>query len=675
MPWTVDPFVFQPLPLGSVKPTGWIKDDLQLSADGLAGHLHDFYRYVAQSSWTGGTQEYSALNEGFPYWFNGLVYLAYGLDDDRLKGQVREAVSAVLDRQAPDGWLGPEKGHSRNFWARYPFFLGLIGLVEADHSYRDNVLDALHKFNKLMNTMLHNGYTGYLYHTNDTVGSFDTSWGRVRVCDLLISLQWMLENDPRNHGDLLVDNMRLLVKEALPWDEWYEQGTYPTQDLVTLPAAQISDTYYFQHGVNVGQGLKAGAVFRRLSKKSADAKLSRDAVRLTEEYHSAPYGVNLADERLEGLTPYYGTELCTVVETMYSLSYLYEALGDANFADSAENAAFNALPAMLTADKWAHQYVQQPNQPWSQNLAEGTPFYNVNPWGQTFGLEPNYPCCTVNHPQGLPKYLAAMFSGVGKGGKDGIAHTLLGPAKAKWTLAGGNGVRIECSTNYPFGNVLTYQISAKKAFDFYVRVPSWARSGAKFQSSKGSYGSLSLSIDQRTGMQKIRVPSGTSTLIYSLPASIRLEARANDTFAVHHGAILYALDIKSTNTSTGPKFYSNTAEFQPAGAAPEQSKDYQIFNTSTWNVAIDPSTLKFSSVGGDGDRLANPLFAPGAPPGKITGRGCEIEWPLYRSVPSWAPLKEERKCVGKPFEVTLRPYGSTKIRMTELPTMDLGKTG
>ena len=97
---------------------------------------------------------------------------------------------------------------------------------------------------------------------------------------------------------------------------------------------------------------------------------------------------------------------------MYSLSYLYQALGDSAFADNAELVAFNALPASLTADHWAHQYVQQPNQPWSQNLAEGNPFWNVNSWGQTFGLEPNFPCCTVNHPQGLPKFVAAMFSSV-----------------------------------------------------------------------------------------------------------------------------------------------------------------------------------------------------------------------------------------------------------------------
>lgn len=52
---------------------------------------------------------------------------------------------------------------------------------------------------------------------------------------------------------------------------------------------------------------------------------------------------------------------------MYSLSYLYRALGDKGFADKCELAAFNALPAMISPDWWAHQYVSQANQvssPW-----------------------------------------------------------------------------------------------------------------------------------------------------------------------------------------------------------------------------------------------------------------------------------------------------------------------
>ena len=78
----------------------------------------------------GGQYEYSDLTESAPYWFNGMVPLAYGLDDERLKGQVRQFVDYVVGHQAEDGWFGGisdgvERERVRDLWARFPFVLGL----------------------------------------------------------------------------------------------------------------------------------------------------------------------------------------------------------------------------------------------------------------------------------------------------------------------------------------------------------------------------------------------------------------------------------------------------------------------------------------------------------------------------------------------------------------------
>ena len=119
-------------------------------------------------------------------------------------------------------------------------------------------------------------------------------------------------------------------------------------------------------------------------------------------------GVFSDDECLAGTNPRQGTELCAVVEYLYSLECLVGVLGDPEAADRLESIAFNALPATFSPDMWAHQYDQQVNQIecsvredriWNTNGADA----NI------FGLEPNYGCCTANLSQGWPKFAARQW--------------------------------------------------------------------------------------------------------------------------------------------------------------------------------------------------------------------------------------------------------------------------
>jgi hypothetical protein len=40
---SVLPLKYQHLPLGQISPNGWLANQLQIQANGLAGHQHDFY--------------------------------------------------------------------------------------------------------------------------------------------------------------------------------------------------------------------------------------------------------------------------------------------------------------------------------------------------------------------------------------------------------------------------------------------------------------------------------------------------------------------------------------------------------------------------------------------------------------------------------------------------------
>jgi hypothetical protein len=223
-------------------------------AAGLAGHEHDFYPYVTDSKWLGGSTDYSVLNEALPYWFNGLVPLAYVLGDERLKRQVHGVAAEVLRRQGADGWIGPEaKGADRNFWGRTPFLLGLTQLAEGNATgWHGVVVDAAVRYFRLAHEMLLNEGEGY---TQCEWNPVDCSWGQVRVHDTIMVVQWLLE-----HAELKAEDEVLLLWETMDmlydmskfkWEDWYTEGKY--EKVIGNPSTN-NVLFPYIHGVNVGQG-------------------------------------------------------------------------------------------------------------------------------------------------------------------------------------------------------------------------------------------------------------------------------------------------------------------------------------------------------------------------------------------------------------------------------------
>ena len=96
---------FYPLPLGAVRPTGWLRSQLLIQANGLGGHLDEVWADVGSNSgWLGGTGE--SWERG-PYFVDGLTPLAYLLDDARLKAKAQKYFDWTLTHQADNGMIGP----------------------------------------------------------------------------------------------------------------------------------------------------------------------------------------------------------------------------------------------------------------------------------------------------------------------------------------------------------------------------------------------------------------------------------------------------------------------------------------------------------------------------------------------------------------------------------------
>ncbi len=530
-------------------------------------------------------------------------------------------------------------------------------LVEAEPELGEAmILPAMHRFVRLMYSMLQNHHQGFVWRPGDL---FDEQWGRSRAADMVLVLQWLYEKHPMGNEDLIHYCMVEMYEMAYDWSYWFHEDHFIKGDLDLYPEELTRSLFPYVHGVNAGQGLKWPAVMRRIVGDDSLLNTTRNAVNWTFQHHGTPSGAIIGDERLAGLSPVRGTELCSVVESMFSLNYLYHALGDRDFADKSELAAYNALPVMLMPHWWAHQYIAQTNQPVSHRL-DRSPFWNVGPLGQTFGTEPNFPCCTVNM-QGYAKYVPAMFA---KDGDDGLVHALLGPAHVSATLTKRNRVRVRCNTNYPFSNHLDYEIKATRAFRFSFRVPSWAllaTSVVVVDSGKKH----SLKPDNATGLHTLLIPSGRTRVEVSLGAELRVEARANNTVSIYHGALLFALPIAGNYSASRPANY-------PGIQAPPNARDWSILPTEPWNVAIDTTTLQFYEYPNRYDQwLPHPIWHEERTPVGISVLACKIEWELEDGYAPNPPLKGQRNCTGRAFPVELRPYGSAKLHMAELPTVDL----
>src|ERR1700742_173130 len=192
------PNAFYLLPLGSVRPTGWLRDQMQIQAKGLGGHLDETWADVGSNSgWLGGTGE--SWERG-PYFLDGLVPLAYLLDDQHLKAKAQKYLDWTLDHQSPDGMIGPTT--NVDWWPRMVMIKALAQYQEATGDPR--VVPVL---------------TRYFDHQ---LGAFPQrpllDWGKFRWQDNARVAIWLYN---RTGDAKLIELVRLLHSQEHDWQAQY----------------------------------------------------------------------------------------------------------------------------------------------------------------------------------------------------------------------------------------------------------------------------------------------------------------------------------------------------------------------------------------------------------------------------------------------------------------------
>ena len=356
-----------------ITPEGWLRRQLEIEASGLMGNLDKVWPDVRDSAWIGGGRDGW---ERVPYWLDAFIPLAYLLENEDMIARANRYIDAILDRQQEDGWICPcqkENIPRYDLWA--VFLIGKVLALYAEFTDSQRAIDGLYRAMKNLYELLENG----------TVKLF--SWGKYRWFEGLIPVKFLYD---RCGEEWLISLAAKIEEQGADYGSFEERWKVP-----------INKWTMETHIVNLGMMLKIEAVSRALLGKS---KISAEKqYNLLNRYNGTAVGIFTGDECLSGVSPIQGTELCSVVELMYSCEWLYRVTGNSAWIDRLELAAYNAQPATFSDDMWTHQYDQLANQICCATFPGKAIFRTNGGDAHLFGLEPNFGCCTANGGQGWPK--------------------------------------------------------------------------------------------------------------------------------------------------------------------------------------------------------------------------------------------------------------------------------
>lgn len=608
----LQPRAFDPLPLGSVKAKGWLERQLRIQADGLTGRLDEFWPSVgADSGWLGGQGE--SWERG-PYYMDGLIPLAYLLNDSRLIEKSKKWVAWTLANQRPDGAIGPVK--NTDWWPNYVMLKVLAQYQEATGDER--VIPLMRR------------YVAYqLKHIDERPLQ---KWAVYRWADEVVALVWLYN---RTGDPNALELARKMAKQGYDWKGHFAEFKYREK-------VAKDKTNYSTHVVNNAMAIKTSPVWWQVSGDKSDRDAVFQLFREMDRYHLMPSGAHSGDEHYAGRDPVQGTELCAVVEGMYSIEQAVSILGDAALADRLEKLAFNALPGTFDAKMWAHQYDQQPNQVLCTRHPRA--WTNNGPDSNLFGLEPNFGCCTANYHQGWPKLVTSLWMATPDGG---VAAAAYAPSEVRTTVGGSIPVTITEQTDYPFRGKVMLTVSPERAatWPLVVRIPAWAV-GTKITVA-GHRSTVS-----ETGWRRIerRWQAGDRVEI-EFPMDVRTSRWFNDSLAFERGPLVFSLKIGED--------WRKLREVGPA-------TDWEVHPTTPWNYAVLPQSRADAVEKAVGEYP----FSPEGAPVELRVQGRKLPaWELVNGSAATVPPSPVKS--GEPLEtLTLVPYGSAKLRITAFPVLD-----
>lgn len=617
---------FAPLPLGALKPKGWLLRQLQAQGEGLTGSLSQALPQVCEGdAWLENGE--SALRAA--RYLEGLVPLAFLTGDEQLRARMEARVGEVLQSQREDGCFGPQTQDA--FIARGSMLMAVWQYYTAT-AQRGALLFLLRYLKYL------------LYRLSDEPlapeeAAFTADTLYVALCAYNVTGKRPL-----------LDLCRLLLEQGKDWTRFCHTFPYrvpmykhtpPAQMRMLLRAPEGERSYYAHlqrttRACNVAQGLRVPALGYVLTGSGKQEEAFEAGLSKLMKAHGVACGCFTGDTLLAGGSPSQGVDARAVHELMKTMEAELYAQGAPDAADALERLAFNALPAMYTRDMRACQWIQQPNQ--VRVSRETRAFYDADEDANLFASQGHEDVLSAVH-RGFPGYAASLWMLSRDGGLAAMSYA---PCTLRYRL-GETAVRVEVDGAYPYDGAVRIRLSlsADAAFPIHLHIPAWAEGataavgGDVTACEPGSFATLS------------RQWHDGDVILLNLPMRPRLTRWYHASAAVERGPLVFALALGEDWEALDAR------DPQSALAASTASPwNYALLADADIEEELDPA-----QAGAFGEGCPAALYAQAAPVLDWTMQGGSCPQP-----PIAPPVDRARAA-----RVRLVPYGATALRISQFP--------
>lgn len=539
------------LPIGAIKPGGWVRKSLELQRDGLTGHLGEISIWLTKknNAWLNKDGKGEHGWEEVPYWLRGYARIAIALHDPKMLAETKFWVDGTLNSQRQNGDFGPDHNHSQGFrdlWAN----MLMLQVLQSWYEYSNDP--------RVLPFMT--SYFRYELSVPDSKFLKDY-WENSRGGENLASVYWLFN---RTGDSFLLDLATKIDRNTADW-----------RQLTALPN---------YHNVNVAESFREPAEFFQQSGKSFDLLASyRDFDLMRHLYGQVPGGMFGADEnaRPGHDDPHQAVETCGMVEQIGSNDILEAITADPKWAANTEDVAFNTLPAAFTEDYRALRYLTAPNMAVSDakdhapGLDNGGPFLLMNPFSSR--------CCQHNSSSAWVNYLEGSWMATQD---NGLAALLFQDGEVIAKVGNGETATIKTETHYPFEETVRMSVALDKTsqFPLYLLIPSWAV-GATV-----TVGDETLDVSNRTrNYVKIsRLWHNGDRITIHLPMRTRIRTwpQMKGAWTVDYGPLTFSLKIEEKfHRVDGLKATESDSGWQP-GVDQSKWPTYEILPGSDWNYAL-----------------------------------------------------------------------------------------